>query len=627
MFFTRLVRFFKAAPCEVPAVAEESYSDRLIIEAIQVVVDASKHAQAEVDVHVRMWFGEGGEMIGCHLEQLFALSPSMALASSPATCTTLVQRISSHSVGAVSGKYLPIPEFKLAAAARLLAAPSRQIVAPNLSAEDFQIFQLVGSGAQGTVALALYKPNGRFYGLKMTYKKSLSPRQLAFAFQEQAILKQLEGCPWFIQLRGSFEDSKYLYLVTDFYTGGELRKKIHKSGGLPVSQAKNLAAQLILAIDELHKRRIIHRDIKPGNLLLTREGELVVSDFGLSRPFGLAAEQQPWTIRNEWRLTSVRLANRGERDTADVTYRNCGTLGYIAPEACCGGPYSYSADVFSVGAVIYEMLSNKLPFGIQREGREVRDVYEAMITQPIGLNNIDAEAHGLLLMMLDPNPARRATLEQAKAHPWFSDIDWKTLAQRGHSAPLRPSPGLKPFDDKHSVSFGTPYEPGEAPHFWYDYFSPSLPTEVPTKKSLAKSRAARKTTTASTAPPPRTCEVPAALSAMFVTPAPSRAPSPGFLAPSFRAPSPALLVPRPARPYSATPALCASAATSATAVSWNGASDVCSPSPIASDIPRSRALASKSIGSILISPILDGYPVHYIPADSEPAFLSVDLAG
>ncbi len=76
----------------------------------------------------------------------------------------------------------------------------------------------------------------------------------------------------------------------------------------------------------------------------------------------------------------------------------------------------------------------QLPFGIQREGREVRDVYEAMITQPIGLNNIDAEAHGLLLMvclvvadtlyykMLDPNPARRATLEQAKAHPWFSDM-------------------------------------------------------------------------------------------------------------------------------------------------------------------------------------------------------------
>ena len=105
-----------------------------------------------------------------------------------------------------------MPEFKLAAAARLLSPASQQM--PKLSADDFEVFQLVGAGAQGMVSLALYKPNGRFYGLKMTAKASLHPRQLAFAFQEQAILKELEGCPWFVQLRGSFEDSEYLYLVT-----------------------------------------------------------------------------------------------------------------------------------------------------------------------------------------------------------------------------------------------------------------------------------------------------------------------------------------------------------------------------------------------------------------------------
>ena len=100
---------------------------------------------------------------------------------------------------------------------------------------------------------------------------------------------------------------------------------------------------------------------------------------------------------------------------ADLTNRNCGTLGYIAPEVCSGGSYSYAADVFSVGAVIYEMLHNKvcvliprscvpsshtvqLPFGIRREYREYHAVVEAMATQPVGVDvDIDGDAHDLLL--------------------------------------------------------------------------------------------------------------------------------------------------------------------------------------------------------------------------------------
>ncbi|RPD55309.1 kinase-like protein [Lentinus tigrinus ALCF2SS1-7] len=613
--FSKIARFFiKAAPCGTLAVDTASYMDNLIIEAVQVVVDASRHAQAEVDVHVRMWFGDGGDMIACHLEQLSPLSASAPLAVSTATCTTLVRRTSALSLVAVSAKYLPVPEFKLVAASRLLALASPQM--PKLSAEDFQIFQLVGAGAQGMVSLALYKPNGRFYGLKMIAKATLHPHQLAFAFQEQAILKQLEGSSWFIQLRGSFEDKEYLYLVTDFYTGGDLMKKIYKHGGLTASDAKNLAAQLVLAIEELHKRRIVHRDIKPGNLLLTRNGELVVSDFGLSRSFSLTAEQQPWTIRDEWRLSSIVPAESSNASTADLTNRSCGTLGYAAPETCRGGPYSYSADVFSVGAVIFEMLHDKLPFGILRERREVYAVLEAMETQPIGVNeDIDADAHDLLLTMLDPNPARRATLDQVKAHPWFADVDWKKLAQREPSVPLRPTPGLSPFDGADEVSFGTPYGPGEAPYFWYDYFSPSLPTEVPTKKSLRKKRAAKAASTP-TATTFKTREVPPALSAMFANPAPSWAPSPS--------PTPAFLAP-PARSYAGTPTLCGSATTSATAVSYNDVSDVYLPSPIASDIPRTPTLASGDIGAIIVSPIPHDI-IDYIHSNSdEVQFSSVDL--
>ena len=124
----------------------------------------------------------------------------------------MVRPNSALSVVPVSAKYLPVTEFKLVAAARLLTPPVQK--KPKLRAEDFQIFQVVGAGAQGMVCLALYKPNGRFYALKMIAKVAMHPHQVAFAFQEQAILKQLEGCQWFIQLRGSFEDRDYMYLVT-----------------------------------------------------------------------------------------------------------------------------------------------------------------------------------------------------------------------------------------------------------------------------------------------------------------------------------------------------------------------------------------------------------------------------
>ena len=158
------------------------------------------------------------------------------------------------------------------------------------------------------------------------------------------------------------------------------------------------------------------------------------------------------------------------------------------------------------------------------------------------------------------------------------------------------------------MSFGTPYTPGEdAPHFWYDYFSPRLPTEVPTKKALRAQRAAMKATTTATVPSAstKTSEVPPALSAMFAGPAaPSPVPSPS--------PSPAFLAP-PGRSYAATPTLCGSATTSATAVSHDDESDVYLPSPITSNI----------------SPTTEEDSIDYTPSDcdnTDSPFSSIDLS-
>lgn len=116
----------------------------------------------------------------------------------------------------------------------------------------------------------------------------------------------------------------------------------------------------VLALEELHRHRILHRDIKPGNILFTVDGKLIISDFGFSRPFGLTAKQQPWRLRDEWVLGPGAETYTGVvvSSSYDVTHRECGTLGYMAPEVIRTGEfYSYSADIYSAGVVLYEMLN------------------------------------------------------------------------------------------------------------------------------------------------------------------------------------------------------------------------------------------------------------------------------
>ena len=117
-------------------------------------------------------------------------------------------------------------------------------------------------------------------------------------------------------------------------------------------------------MEELHKRRIIHRDIKPDNILLTEEGDVVLADFGICRPFGRDTEEHPWTIldkeKNRPGLHHI-LGDKGDNnDAPDMTERCCGTRVYSALEVWMKKQYTFSVDIFSLGAVLYEALHGKV---------------------------------------------------------------------------------------------------------------------------------------------------------------------------------------------------------------------------------------------------------------------------
>ncbi|PIL27275.1 transporter [Ganoderma sinense ZZ0214-1] len=451
------------------AVDVPRYNDNVNMEAVQVIADASQHVPSGIDVHVKIKFN-GGDLVACEVEHL---SANRYLSGGVPGPSTLVYR-SPGKAPRPSPQELSVSDLKITAASRILKPPQ----SPSLSTQDFRVYQLIGSGAQGAVFLVQHLRNGRFYALKAIRKAVLKPSHFPFVFQEQVILKSVAGSPWFAHLRGSFEDHKNFYLLTDFYPEGDLAKRIYKRGRLEASDALPYCAQLVLALEQLHKRRIIHRDVKPANVLITRDNNLVLSDFGFSRAYALTANQQPWRLREEWAPRLLRPSPKSEMSKyPDLTRRDCGTIGYMAPEVCRGDWYTYSADIFSLGVVFFELMNGKLPFGIAHGTRDQRAVYEQMMSQEVAVrSDVDLDARTLLCWMLEKDPSRRPTLEQIKDHPWFESEKEMEAAHKAEAS--CPTTALIWTDSAKYATFGTPYKDGEAPHWWYNWISPTLPLDA-----------------------------------------------------------------------------------------------------------------------------------------------------
>lgn len=144
-----------------------------------------------------------------------------------------------------------------------------------------------------------------------------------------------------MKLQFSFQDSRHLYLIMDFINGGELFYHLQQEGQFTETRAKFYAAELILALQYLHKAGVVYRDVKPENILIDSEGHVKLTDFGLSKE-------------------GLNLNN-------GMTESFCGTTEYLAPEIIKEKEYSYSVDWYSLGLVIYEMLTGSNPFKTDRE--------------------------------------------------------------------------------------------------------------------------------------------------------------------------------------------------------------------------------------------------------------------
>ncbi|MFH4980468.1 hypothetical protein AB6A40_007177 [Gnathostoma spinigerum] len=283
-------------------------------------------------------------------------------------------------------------------------------------ASQFELLKVLGQGSFGKVFLVRKirgRDAGSLYAMKVLKKATLKIRDRLRTKMERNILAQIHH-PFIVRLHYAFQTEGKLYLILDFLRGGDLFTRLSKEVMFTEEDVKFYLAELALALDHLHSLGIVYRDLKPENILLDSDGHINITDFGLSKE-------------------SV--------ETEDKTYSFCGTVEYMAPEVVNRRGHTVTADWWSLGVLMYEMLTGSLPFYGNNRKETMTLILKAKLSMPQFLS---PSAQSLLRALFKRNPANRLGagpngMENIKSHAFFSTIDWDRLYAREIEPPFKPA--------------------------------------------------------------------------------------------------------------------------------------------------------------------------------------------
>ena len=329
----------------------------------------------------------------------------------------------------------------------------------KISINDFEIIKPIGKGGFGEVNICRYKGNQKIYAMKRITFEQLKYKNGLLNFQtEKDILSINHNNIWITQLSFSFIDNAYLYLIMDYCPGGDLMGYLISRDTLEEKEARFYLAELILCVDSLHKMNCIHRDLKPDNILIGRDGHIKLSDFGLSfisreklfpftenmkgnilpnllfRKQSTEEDEKNTEINNIVNENNISMNNIKHFNQV-IAYSGVGSPDYMAPEVILNDSnkgYGDEIDWWSVGAIFYEMLIGIPPF--------LSDNPQTTCAKIIHFNEylkipeevkISKEAEKLIFGFLTERKKRLGNngIEEIKNKPFFKNFEWDKIRE------------------------------------------------------------------------------------------------------------------------------------------------------------------------------------------------------
>ncbi|XP_043850926.1 serine/threonine-protein kinase BRSK1 isoform X2 [Dromiciops gliroides] len=270
----------------------------------------------------------------------------------------------------------------------------------------YRLEKTLGKGQTGLVKLGVHCITGQKVAIKIVNREKLSESVLMKVEREIAILKLIEH-PHVLKLHDVYENKKYLYLVLEHVSGGELFDYLVKKGRLTPKEARKFFRQIVSALDFCHSYSICHRDLKPENLLLDEENNIRIADFGMA---------------------SLQVGD-------SLLETSCGSPHYACPEVIKGEKYDgRRADMWSCGVILFALLVGALPFDDDNLRQLLEKVKRGVFHMP---HFIPPDCQSLLRGMIEVEPEKRLSLEQIQKHPWY-------LGGKPEPEPrLEPAPGRR----------------------------------------------------------------------------------------------------------------------------------------------------------------------------------------